>query len=122
MHRIAGVTEHEGRRQEGRSLAARRGNASEEETLQQRPAGAGILAHEVEHDVAVVGEQAAGYRPGHAGEQLHQGLPEGQGDEQGGEGEGAAEQAVVEDGHLDHHPPQPLGSLRGRLEGGVGAE
>ncbi len=122
VHGVAAMAQDQGRSGEGFALLAMWRDAPEEESLQQRSTGAGFLAHEVEHHVPVVGEQSARHRAGGARKQLHRGLAEGECDEQRGEGQGAAEQAVVEHRHLDHQPLQSLGVGRGDLEGGVGAQ
>ena len=112
MHGIARVPEHERWRFERAPLAARRGDAAEEQALEQRSARPRFLAHEVEHDVAEVGQQPARHRAGCTGELPHQWLPECERDEHGGEHQRAPQQTVVEHGHLDHHPPQPLAGAR----------
>jgi len=54
MNRIATVPQHERGHLERASFAAMRGDAPEEEALQQRAAGARILAQEIQHHVSVV--------------------------------------------------------------------
>ena len=54
------MTEHERRRLEGAPLAAVRGDAREEQPLQQRAAGPGLLADQVEQDVAIGGRSRRG--------------------------------------------------------------
>ena len=108
MNGIATVPENERRALEGAPLAAVGGNAPEEQPLQHRAAGSWLLAHEIEHHVAVVGKQAPRHRPGRSRERPHPALAEGERDQQRREGESAPQQGVVEHGHLDHHSPQAL--------------
>ena len=122
VHGVAAVADDERGRLEGAALVAVRGDAPEEQALQDGRPRSGLLADGVERDVAVVGQQATRDRARESRDLLHDGLPERQRDQDRSEGERAREQGVVEHGHLDDHPAQALRCGGGDLQGGVGPE
>ena len=91
-------------------LVAVRRDAPEEQALQQRAAGPGFLADEVEHHVAVVRQQrAAAPRASPRASSFITGSPNVSATSSGVNASALPEQRVVEHRHLDHHPAQPLG-------------
>ena len=122
MHGVPRMAEHQGRRPERAPLAARRSYAAEEEALEERPCGTRFLPEDIQPDVAEMGQRATGYRTRRPRDDLHHRLTEGERQEHRCEGDRAAEQPVVEHGHLDHHRAQALRVVGGYLQCRVRAE
>ncbi len=122
VHGVAVVADDERRRGERVPLVAMRRHAAEEEPLEERAAGSGVLADSVEDDVDVEGDHGRRDEPGKARHDAHHRRADGHGNEQRRKRDGAAEERVVEDGHLEDHPAEALRGQRGNLQRDVGAQ
>jgi hypothetical protein len=99
-----------------------RRRAAEEQPLDHGGARLRVLADPVEQDVDLPGQLPGRHQPRRAGDQPHDGGAERQPEHQRREGDRAADQRVVEHGHLDHHAAQPLRRQRRDLERRVRAQ
>ena len=121
MDRVAVMPDHERLLRHLLPVRPRWCHPSVEESLEHRGGRLRILAQPVEHHVA---EQPgpARHEPGAAAHQARDRSPEREAHQQRREGDGAAEQRVVEHGHLDQHALHPLRCGGGGLERHVGAQ
>ena len=107
---------------EGAAHVARGGDPVEEDALDDRAAGARVLADHVEGDVDPERDERARDHPGEQRDHRHRRPAQGQRQHHRGEDRRPGGEGMVEDGHLDEHPAHPVGRLGGDLEGDVGAE
>ena len=122
VHRVAGMADHERRRLERLADGASGAVRPNRIPWRTAPLGPGSWAIASSTSSTVNGTTWRGTHLAPRASALHHRLAEREREQQRGERGRAGGDRVVEHGHLDHHPAQPLGRDRGQLERDVRSE